>query len=117
VDRDAGFGQHALVHAVEARDLLVLVGDERRPIEAGFTDRPAKGARNLEVLAEMRRVGKELLRDAADVDARAAEAIGFGDRDLRAIARRDAADANAAGAASYGEEVVVELQLAVTSGS
>jgi hypothetical protein len=58
----------------------------------------------------MRRVGKELLRDAADVDARAAEAIGFGDRDLRAIARRDAADANAAGAASYGEEVVVELQ-------
>jgi hypothetical protein len=62
-------------------------------------------------------VGEELLRDAADVDAGAAEAVGLGDGDPDAIRRGNAAGANAAGAASYGEEVVVELQLRITSGS
>jgi len=64
----------------------------------------------VEVLAEVRGVGEQLLRDAADVDAGAAEAIDFGDRDFRSIGRGDPAGANAAGAASDGEEVVVELQ-------
>jgi hypothetical protein len=66
----------------------------------------------------MRGVGEELLRDAADVDAGAAEAVGLGARDLRAKRGGEAAGANAAGAASDGEEVVVELlQVRVTSGS
>jgi hypothetical protein len=65
----------------------------------------------------MRGVGEQLLRDAADVDAGAAEAVGLGDRDLRAIAGGDAAGANAAGTASDGEEVVIELQWNATSGS
>src|SRR5205814_823438 len=52
----------------------------------------------------------KLLRDAADVDAGAAELRGFGDRDARAIAGGDAARAYPARAASYGEEVVVEAQ-------
>jgi hypothetical protein len=113
----AGLGQHALVDAIQARDLAVLVGQQRRPVEARLTDRPAEGARDLEVLAEMRRVGEELLRDAADVDAGAAEAIGFGDRDLGSVGCGDPARANATGAASYGEEVVIELQRCATSGS
>jgi hypothetical protein len=112
------FPQHVLVHAVEARDLLVLVRQQRRPVEAGLARGPAIRGGDLEVLAEMRGVGEELLRDAADVDAGAAEAVGLGDRDLRAKRGGEAAGANAAGAASDGEEVVVELlQVRVTSGS
>jgi hypothetical protein len=114
VDLDAGVDQHALVDAVQPRDLAVLVPEQRRPVEARLggrrTERPAVGARNLEILAEMRGVGEELLRDAADVDAGAAEAAGLGDRDLRAVAGGNAACAYAAGAASYREEVVIESQ-------
>jgi hypothetical protein len=110
VNLDPGLLQDALVDAVEARDFLVLVGEQRLPVEARLADRPAVGGSDMEILAPVRGVGKELLRDAADVDAGAAEAIGLGDRDARAVARRDAAGANASGAASDGEEVVVELQ-------
>jgi hypothetical protein len=118
VNLDAGLAKDVLVDAVEPRDLLVLVGEQRRPVEFRLADRPAEGARDLEVLAEMRGVGKQLLRDAADVDAGAAEAVGFRNRDLRAERRGNAAGANAAGAASYGEEVVIELQgYCSTSGS
>ncbi len=78
----AGERQHALVHAVQACDLAVLVGDQRRPVEARLAHGPAVALRDLEVLAEVGRVREQLLRDAADVDAGAAEAIGLGDGDL-----------------------------------
>jgi hypothetical protein len=113
-----GLLQHVLVDAVEARDLPVLVRQQRRPIEGRFADGPAEGARDGEILAEVRGVGEELLGDAADVDAGAAEAVRLGDRDARAIARRDPAGANATRASPDGEEVVIELQRgAATSGS
>jgi hypothetical protein len=63
----------------------------------------------------MRGVGKQLLRDAADVDTGAAEAAVLGDRYLGAVAGGDAAGAYAARAAADGEKVVIEIQ--VTSGS
>jgi hypothetical protein len=110
VDLHPGLLQHALVDAVEAGDLLVLVGEQRWPVEARLADCPAIGGGDVEILAPVRGVGEELLRDAADVDAGAAEAAGLGDRDARPVGRGDAAGANAARAASDGEEVVVELQ-------
>jgi hypothetical protein len=115
MDLDAGIDQHALVDAVQPRDLAVLVRDQGLPVEGAFADGPAVGAREREVLAEMRGVGEELLRDAADVDAGAAEAAGLGERDLGAVRGGNAAGANAAGAAAYREKIVVENQL--TSGS
>jgi hypothetical protein len=54
----------------------------------------------------MRGVGEQLLRDAADIDAGAAEAAVFGNRDFRAVAGRDPA---------YREKIVIEIQ--ATSGS
>jgi len=116
-DRDSRFRQDVFVDAVEARDLPVLVGEQRRPVEAWLTDDPAVGRGDLEVFPPMRGVGEELLRNAADVDAGAAETVGFSDRDLRPVRRRDPAGANAAGAASDDEEVVIELQGFATSGS
>src|SRR6185436_12451439 len=109
-DLDPGVLQHPFVDAVEPRDLPVLVGEQRLPVETRLSDRPAIGGGDVKILAPVRGVGEELLRDAADVDAGAAEAIGFGDRDLRAVSGGNAAGANAARAASDGEEVVVELQ-------
>jgi hypothetical protein len=115
-DLDLGLRQDALVDRVQARDLAVLVGEQRAPVEARFAEGPAVAFRDLEVLAEMRGVGEQLLRDAADVDAGAAEAAVLGDADLGAVAGGDAARAYAARACAYGEEVVIESQL-VTSGS
>jgi hypothetical protein len=103
VDRDAGDVEDALVDRVEAGDLLVLVSYKNTPIEARLTGRPAVSLGDLELLAPVRRVGEELLRNAADVDAGAAEATRFGDRDLRAVGSRYAAGANAARAGAYRE--------------
>ncbi len=68
-------------------------------------------ARNLEILAEMRGVGEQLLRDAADVDAGAAEAAVLGDRYFGAVASAHAAGTHAARAAADREKVVIEAQL------
>jgi hypothetical protein len=81
----ARIDEHALVHAVQARDLPVLVLQQRRPVETWLLHRPAVAARDLEVLAEMRGVGEQLLGDAADVDAGAAEAAVLGERYLGAV--------------------------------
>src|SRR6478736_1787355 len=80
----------------------------RPPLARG----PAEALGDLEVFAQVRGVGEELFRNAADVDAGAAEAAGFGDRHLRAVARADAARAHAPRAAADGEEVEVELHRA-----
>ena len=42
---DARIVQHAAIDARDARDVLILVGDERRPIEARPLDAPAEAAR------------------------------------------------------------------------
>src|SRR5437762_277174 len=108
-------GQGALVEAVEALDLAVLVREQPGPVEARRAGVPAVGLCDLEILAEMRRVREQLLGDAADVDAGAAEAAGLGDRHARAVAGGHAARADPARAAADGEQIVIEAQL--TSGS
>jgi len=58
----------------------------------------------------VRGVGQQLLRDAADVDAGAAEAARLGNRDARAQRGGNTAGANAAGPAANGEEIEIEIQ-------
>src|SRR5207244_7589438 len=108
-------GPSALVDAVEPLDLAVLVREQLGPVEARRAGVPAVGRRDLEILAEMRRVREQLLGDAADVDAGAAEAVGLGDRHARAVGGGHAARADPARAAADGETIVIEEQL--TSGS
>jgi hypothetical protein len=103
--------EHLLIDAVQARDLAVLVGEQRVPVEFRLTDGPAIALRDLEVLAEMRGVGEQLFRDAADVDAGAAEAARLGDGDARAVARAYAARANTTRAAAYREKIAVETNV------
>jgi hypothetical protein len=46
VDLHACVDEHLLVDAVQPGDLAVLVGKERRPVEARLADRPAVGAKS-----------------------------------------------------------------------
>ena len=57
-DFDARRRQHALIDAVQARDLLVLVGEECRPVEAGFAGGPAVRLGDFELLAPVGGVGR-----------------------------------------------------------
>jgi hypothetical protein len=116
-DLDPGVHEKPFVDAVEAQDLAVLAREQRAPVERGLARAPAVCSRDLEILAVVRRVAEQLLGDAADVDAGAAEAPGLGDRDARAVACGDAARPYAARSASYGEEVEIVVQRLLTSGS
>src|SRR5688572_15323228 len=52
----------ALIGAGEPADLRVLVGDERRPVEAGFGHGPAVAGGVGEMLRELRGINEKLLR-------------------------------------------------------
>ena len=97
----------ALVEAGEPGDLLVLVGDQRRPVEAGLRHGPAVAGGVGEMLGELRGVDEELLRHAAADDAGAAEAVFFRDRHALAERSRDARGAHAARPAADDEEIIV----------
>jgi len=72
--RSPGIDQPALVNAVQAGNFPVLVGEQLRPVEYRLGDLPAEIGGVLEFVTQVRGVGKQLLGDAADVDAGAAEA-------------------------------------------
>ena len=106
-DLDARLLEELAIDAIEPCDLGVLVGNEARPVEVPLADRPAEARRVLEMRAVMAGIDKELLGDAADVDAGAAQVALLGKRDARAVARRHARRAHPARAAADHEEVVV----------
>ena len=84
------------VGGLQPVDLVVLVGDQRRPVELRLGHRPAVAGCVLEFLGEARRIDQELLRHAAADHAGAADAILLGDHHARAVAGRNARGADAA---------------------
>src|SRR4029450_13018750 len=64
----------ALVAAGDALDLLVLVGDQGRPVEGRLAQAPAEAFRVLELIAEAAGVYQQLLWGGAARDAGAAGA-------------------------------------------
>ena len=70
---------------------------------------PPESRRVLEVLREVRGVHEELLRDAPDVDAGAAEEAFLGHRDAGAVAGRDAGRPGPSGPCPDDEEIEVEV--------
>ena len=108
-DGDAGTLETGAIEALEAGVFRVLVGDQRRPIEARRRDAPAEARRILEVVAEAAGIDEELLRHATPDHASAAEAILLGNRHLGAVASSDARRAHPAGPAADDEEIEVEL--------
>jgi len=97
--------QKVAVDVVEAADLDAPVCLQRLPVERRSADAPAEAVRFLEALGVVGGEAVQLLRNATDVDAGAAERAVFGDRDARAALRRHARSANAAAAGADDEEV------------
>src|SRR6185437_13910548 len=96
------------VKARQPGDFLLLGGDQRRPVEADLTDRPAEGAGVSEAVGEAAGVNEDLLWHAAADDAGSANAELLGDRDLGAVSSGDARRPRAAGARADDEQIVVE---------
>ena len=110
---DAGVVEQPAVDAVEPRDLLVLVRDQGGPGEGGLAQAPAEAGRVLDLVAYAGGVDQELLGDAADVDAGAAEPGLLGQRDPRAGRGGHPRRAHAAAAAADDEEVEAFRQAVV----
>ena len=73
--------EQAFVYAIQPQNFARTIGLECFPIERGRAHRPAKPARFLNRIAEMRRVAVEFFRNAAEVDAGAAHRSGLRQRD------------------------------------
>ncbi len=103
------------VKVFEARDFLVLAGDEHVPVEMGGRNRPAEACGVDNVFGVMARIDEQFLRDAAADDAGATERIFLGDCHARARLRRESARAHAARTAADDEEIVVIRHLRISS--
>src|SRR5690349_18049859 len=95
-DLSAGALERADIGCLETRNLLVLVGDKRRPVEAGV-NMPAEAFGDLELILEARGVDEELLGHAPADHAGAADAIFLDDGDLCAEVRCKTRCAHTAG--------------------
>ncbi|MNF72792.1 hypothetical protein D3C84_547750 [compost metagenome] len=74
----AAVDQQVAINAIEAIDLAVLVGDQRRPVELRLIQAPAKTGSLLEVFGEVRTVDQQFFRHTADVHTGPAQIAAFG---------------------------------------
>ncbi len=105
--RDAGVAEQPVVDVVEARDLDRAVALQHLPVEHRRRDVPAEAVRFLERVGVVGREAVQLLRDAAEVDAGAAERGILGDRDADAALRGEARGPHPAAAGTDDEEVEI----------
>src|SRR4051812_15471755 len=94
-DARAGFFDVRGVNPLQPRDLLILVGDQRRPVEGNRRDGPAEPGRILDLEMNMRRDHQELLGHAAADHAGAAHPVFFGHHHPGTMTGSDAGGAHA----------------------
>src|SRR5262245_39904666 len=104
-DGDAGLVQGRRVGGLQAGNLLVLVGDQGRPVETRAVRRPAEPRSLLEVEREARRIDEKLFRHATADDAGAADPVFLRDHDARTVAGGDARSAHAARSRADHEQI------------
>ena len=109
-DFDAGLFQERAVGRFQPPDLLVFVGDQRRPVERGVRHGPAEARGILEFAVEARGIDQKLFRHAAADHAGAAEAVFLRQHDAGAMLRGNARGAHAARAAADDEQIDVEIR-------
>jgi hypothetical protein len=78
--------EEAAVDLVEPCDFAVLADNQLGPLQGARAHHPAEPSSVLEGFAKVRGIDQQLLRDAADVHAGAAELAFFGYGDPRAVA-------------------------------
>jgi hypothetical protein len=105
---DARARQQLVVHPIEPGDLRGTAGPQALPVEAHFADVPSEADGLLELFMAMRRMAVQLLRDAAEVHASAAERAALGHDDPRSPCSGHAAGAHAATARTHHEEIAIE---------
>ena len=98
------------VDAFKARDLLILVGDQRCPVESRFTDRPAIARRILDQLGVLRGIDHQLLGNTAANNAGTAKPALFRHRHLLAKRSGNTPCPHATRAAADNKKVIVELR-------
>ena len=108
-DFRAGFLHVGGIGRLQPRDFLVLVGNQRPPVEARARHGPAEAGGILHLLAEMRAEHEQLLRHAAADHAGAAHPVLFRDHHAGAVVGRDPGGAHAARSPSDDKQVDVEL--------
>ena len=108
-DARAGFLDIGGVDALEPGDLLVLVGDQRRPVERHRRNGPAEARGVLDLVVDVRADHEQLFRHAAADHAGAAHPVLFGDHHPRAMAGGDPGGAHPARTSSDHEQIDVEL--------
>ena len=104
-NRHARIEQQAFVDAVQARYFSAAVGLQQRPVELRLSHLPAVAARFFKGLGVVRRVAVELLRNATQVHAGAAQRSHLGDRHAHTALGRHASRTNAAAAGADHEKV------------
>ena len=108
-DAGAGFFHIGGVGRLQPRDLLVLVGDQGRPVERRRSNGPAEARGVLDLVVDVRAIDQKLLRHAAADHAGAAHPVFFGNHDARAMAGGDPGGAHPARTSSDHEQIDVEL--------
>ena len=97
------------VDVLKPGDLLVLVGNEVRPVKRRGRNGPAETGRVLDLLMDMRGIDEQLLGHAAANDAGAAEAVFLGDGDAGSVTGRDPRGAHPARAAADHEQIDIRV--------
>src|SRR5260370_110763 len=108
-DTGAGFFHIGCIGGLQSRDLLVLVGDQGRPVERRGRYRPAEAGCVLDLVMDMRRIDQKFFRNAAADHAGAAHPVFFGDQHPRAMAGGDPGGTHAARTSPDDEQIDVEL--------
>src|ERR1700732_1397904 len=70
---------------LQPRDLLILVGDQGRPVEGCRRNGPAEACRIFDLVMHMGRIDQKLFRNAAANHAGAAHPVFFGNHDPRTV--------------------------------
>src|SRR6266404_7299943 len=108
-DTGAGFFHIGCIGSLQSRDLLVLVGDQGRPVERRGRYSPAEAGGVLDFVLDVRRIDQELFRNAAADHAGAAHPVFFGDHDPRAMTGGDPGGTHSARTSPDDEQIDVEL--------
>ena len=106
---DAGLIEPAAITFVDVVDVTLAMDDERRPVQFGRRQIEAERPRQFDLRAHIGRQPHRFFRHAADVDAGAAQRIGFAQRHAGAVFGGAERCGQAAGAAADHDQVVVRF--------